>query len=144
MTRVVVDASVILASLMADGSTRGVLLGRHDLDLYAPEVIGAELQKHLAKVVDRVGKPREIVEALLGEVMGNLEVVATPLLAKALPSARSRTRAARAHHDEAYVALADTLAAPIWSLDRDFRRVRGVAVLTTAEVKQLAGPETRD
>ena len=142
MTRVVVDASVVLASLMADGSTRGLLLGQHNLEFYAPEAVTTELRRHLDLVSERTGKSIDLVNALIEEVMACLEAVPTPLFLAALPSARRRARLARAYHDEAYVALADALGAPIWTLDKDFRRMSGLKVLTTAEVKRLALPAT--
>ncbi|MDE1821462.1 MAG: hypothetical protein KGJ23_10075 [Euryarchaeota archaeon] len=137
MTRVVVDASVLLASLIADGLTRGLLLNSRELELYAPEVVTSEVQKHLPMVAARTWKSREIVEALLTDILARVEVVPTTVFASALPSARRRTAAAHAHHDEAYVALAEVLSAPIWAYDKDFRRVRGLRVLSISEVGRL-------
>lgn len=137
MTRLVIDASVILASLVAEGPTRGPLLGYHDLEFYTPEVVTSEITKHLPMVVQRTGKPREIVESLLNDVLRNVEVVPASAFAMALPSARKRTTVAHAQGDEVYVALADVLSAPVWTYDKDFRRITGVRVLSTGEVQRL-------
>ncbi|MCI4324691.1 MAG: PIN domain-containing protein [Thermoplasmata archaeon] len=139
MTRVVVDASVILAGLLRDGTTRSVLLGQHDLILYTPAAVTDEIERHLAEMVERSHVSKESVVVVLDQIRAGLEVVPTETFARYLPSARRRVARAHALHDEAYVALADALAAPIWSYDKDFRRVDGVTVLSTKEVLRLAG-----
>jgi predicted nucleic acid-binding protein len=139
VSRVVVDASVILAGLLGDGTTRSVLLGQNDLILYTPAAVTDEIERHLAEIVERSHVSRESVVVVLDEIRAGLEVVPAETLARSLPSARRRVARAHALHDEAYVALADALAAPIWTYDKDFRRVEGVTVVSTKEVLRLAG-----
>jgi predicted nucleic acid-binding protein len=138
LNRVVVDASVVLASLISDGPTRGLLLGHHDLECYAPDVVVAELDPHMTRMADRTAKPREIVAALFADIRARLEVVPVTAYAAFLPHARVRAKAARAKGDEAYLALAEALSAPVWTYDKDFRRVAGLKVLSTREVPALA------
>lgn len=137
MTRIVLDASVLMASLIADGPTRGILLGYHDLEFYAPEVVSSEIQKHLQTIAKRTGKPKEIVSTFLKDILSNVEVVPTEIFAGNLESARKRTQAAHAENDEAYVALADYLDAPVWTYDKDFQRVSGIRVLVTSDIQGL-------
>lgn len=138
MTRLVLDASVLMASLIAKGPTRALLLGAHPLELHAPEVISGEVEKHLPRVAQRTSNPLEVVRTLVGDILARVEVAPVTLYASRLPEALRRCKAAHAHHDEAYVALADVLACPIWTYDKDFRRIRGLKVLSTSEVARLA------
>jgi predicted nucleic acid-binding protein len=139
VTRVVVDASVILAGLLRDGTTRSVLLGQHNLTLYTPAAVTDEVERHLPEIVERSGVSKESVVVVLEQIRAGLEVVPTETFARYLPSARRRVARARALHHEAYVAFADALGAPVWSCDKDFRRVDGVTVVSTKEVLRLAG-----
>jgi predicted nucleic acid-binding protein len=144
LIRIVVDASVVLASLIADGSTRGLLLGHHDLEFYAPDVVVAELERHLGMVVERTAKPREIVASLMADILANVEVMPVTAYAAFLPKARKRAKAAHAEGDEAYLALAEALQASVWSYDKDFRRVAGLGVLSFSEVRALARASQSD
>jgi predicted nucleic acid-binding protein len=139
VTRVVVDASVILAGLLRDGTTRGVLLGDHDLRLYTPAAVTEEVDRHLPQVAERSGVSRESIAVVLDRFWSRFEAVPTEGSARFLPSARRRSARAHALHDEAYVALAEALEAPVWTYDKDFRRVVGLEVLSTKDVLRLAG-----
>lgn len=136
MTRVVVDASVLLAALIADGPTRAVLLGPRGMELYVPEVVIDEVQRHLPAVSKKAGVALEVVSSFLVDVLAHVQVVPTELFSRAIPGARTRCEAAHASNDEAYVALADVLGAPIWTYDKDFRRVAGLRCLTTRELRE--------
>ena len=133
MTKVVVDASVLVASLMADGRARHALL-HSPATLYVPPRVFEELEANIEKIAKRARVDRTIVEALLADLRPHIEVVPEALLTPFLPKARSRARAASATGDEDYVAAALALDAPIRTYDRDFRRIRGIQVIGTAEV----------
>lgn len=133
MTKVVVDASVLVASLMADGRARHALLHSPSA-LYVPPRIFEELEAKIGKIAKRARVDRGIVTALLADLRRRIEVVPEALLAPFLPEARARAEAADAAGDEDYVAAALALDAPIWTYDRDFSRIRGVRILGTAEV----------
>ena len=137
MTRIVVDASVVLSSLIAAGETRALLLGHYALELYTPDVLRVQVGKHLSTLARRTSKPSEVIEALLREVILSVDVVPTSAFAAYLPSARRRAKAGHAVGDEAYIALAELLSAAVWSYDKDFRRVKGLTVLATADVRNL-------
>ena len=139
MTKVVVDASVLVASLMADGRARHALL-HSPLALYVPPRVFEELQAKVDKVVKRARVDRTIVDALLRDLRNRIEVVPDALLAPFLPDARARAAAADAEGDEDYIAAALALDAPVWTYDRDFARIRGVRVIGTAEVAGERSP----
>jgi predicted nucleic acid-binding protein len=130
---VVVDASVLIAGLMADGRARHALL-HAEADLVAPPFALEEVAARADKVARRARVPPEVVEALLQDVRMRLEVVPVAVFAPFRAQARRRVAAAGAEGDEDYVALALALDAPIWTYDKDFRRVRGIRLVTTSEV----------
>lgn len=133
MTRIVVDASVIVASLMADGRARHALL-HYPSTLYVPPRVFEELEKKAGKIAARARLDRTVVEALLADIRGRIEVIPEALLAPFLVDARARSLAAGAEGDEDHVAAALALDAPIWTYDRDFRHIRGIRLIGTAEV----------
>ena len=137
MSRVVVDASVVLAGLIASGTTRRILLGRHDLEFYVPSVIVEEVRRHLPIAVQKSKIPAPIVEELAEEIFAAMQVVPAELFSSAIDSAKSRCSAAGAHHDELYVALADVLDAPIWTFDKDFERVAKVRVVSVEDMLSM-------
>ncbi len=133
MTRVVADASVLVASLMADGRARHALL-HSPSTFYVPPRVFEELREKAGKIAKRARVDRRIVEAMFADLRSRVEVVPQGLLDAFLPEARVRTREAGAEGDEDYVAAALALDAPIWTYDDDFSRVRGIRVIGTAEV----------
>jgi len=139
MTKVVVDASVLVASLMADGRARHALL-HSPFALYVPPRVFEELQAKAEKIAKRARLDQTVVDALLADLRSRIEVVPDALLAHFLPDARARAVAAGAEGDEDYVAAALALDVPIWTYDRDFARVRGVRVIGTAEVAGERAP----
>ncbi len=132
-TKVVVDASVLVASLMADGRARHALL-HSSASLYVPPRVFEEVQAKAGKIAKRARVDRTVVEALLTDIRHRIEVVPEALLAPFLPDAQARALAADAGGDEDYVAAALALDAPVWTYDRDFARIRGIRVIGTAEV----------
>lgn len=133
MTRIVVDASVLVASLMADGRARHALL-HSPATLYAPPRVFEELEAKAGKIAKRARVNQATVEALLADLRHRIEIVPEALLAPFLSEARARTLSASAEGDEDYVAAALALEAPIWTYDRDFSRIREVRVIGTADV----------
>ena len=139
MTKVVVDASVLVASLMADGRARHALL-HSPFVLYVPPRVFEELEAKVEKIARRARLDRTVVEALIADMRSRIEVIPEALLAPFLPDARTRTLAADAEGDEDYVAAALALQAPIWTYDRDFHRIRGIRIIGTAEVAGIHSP----
>jgi predicted nucleic acid-binding protein len=135
--RVVVDANVAIAALMANGSVRDVLLNSTTLDFFAPEYLKSEIARHEADVVSRSHLDPTSVRALLEDVTQVIQFV--PSHAYAARTAEARRLAAQAHadRDEEYIALARWLDAPVWTLDNDFRRIKRLRVLRTNEADQL-------
>lgn len=138
MERLVVDASVLTAALMADGRTRHPLLHPPG-PLYVPPRIFVEIEANTAKIVKRARVPRPVAAAVVEDVRTRVQVVPAAMLAPFLGEARRRTATAGAWGDEDCVALALAMKAPVWTLDKDFRRIRGIRVVTTADLLEKEG-----
>ncbi len=138
MTRIVADASVLIASLMADGRARHPLL-HSSATIYVPPRVFDELGRKAGKIAKRARVTRAVVEAMFADLRDRVEVVPQGLLDGFLLEAMARTREAGAEGDEDYVAAALALDAPIWTYDADFARIRGIRVIGTAEVAGEAG-----
>lgn len=136
MTRVVVDASVLLAALMADGTTRHAILHTSAV-LYVPQRIVEEARRNMPKVADRTELPEPVLRGILNALLDRFEIVPDALIEPTRAGARELVEAADAPGDEDYVALASALDAPIWTLDRDFDRIPQVETLDTRAFREL-------
>jgi predicted nucleic acid-binding protein len=130
----VVDATVIIAGLMADGHARRALF-HTKATLFVPPLVFEKVASHVDLVVKRSRLPREVIEAVLADIRARLAEVPGTLLMPRMEEAMRLAVAAHAHGDEDYIALALTLDAPIWTFDKDFQRVKGIKVATTKEVE---------
>jgi len=135
--RIVVDASVLVATLMADGTVRDVLLSSPDHEYFAPQYIQAELERNLSRIASRARLPMETVRALTEDVFEAVDLLHSATYAHLLADATALAKAANAQGDEDYIAVAMLLNAPVWTLDNDFRRMKGIRCLNTKEVNDL-------
>lgn len=137
MKRVVVDASVVIAALFKDGTVRDVLLNPEDILFQAPAYLRDECTRHIPDVAARARIPLATVEAILEDLLSAIESVPPGVYAGSMSRARELARGAKALGDEDYIALALATEAPVWTLDRDFRRVASVITLTTKDLSHL-------
>lgn len=138
MKRVVVDANVLIACLVKDGRTREAFLRAGEIRFLVPGVIFQEIDRHLPEISAKARVAVETSQALLAELSQRLERIPEALWASALPRAKELVHAAHAPNDEPYVALAMIQDAPIWTYDKALYRIRGVRVLSIAEVEELS------
>ena len=132
MKHVVVDASVVVAALMADGRVRKALLNTPEVAFYAPPQIVAEVRAATSEIAKRSRKPASEVRVLIDDVLSRLILVPMELLAAAAERAASLAKAADALDDAPYVACALVVKAPVWTLDKDFERMKDVQTLKTS------------
>jgi len=136
LRRIIVDASVLLAGLFKEGVVRDILLNFEDAEFLAPSYIREEVERHIQDVVSRTGKPEATVRAVLDDLFAAIDLVPPEAYSGSMEEARGLARSARAFGDEDYIALALALDAPVWTLDRDFRRTSAIKTLPTSEIEQ--------
>ena len=134
MRRIIVDASVVLAGLFKDGTVRDVLLNNDDVDFVAPKYVASEIERRIPEVVFRTKKPEATVRAVLEDLLSAIELVPAEAYSGSIARALRLAKREGAEGDEDYIALALALDSPIWTLDKDFDRVRGIITLKTADV----------
>lgn len=122
---------------MADGRTRRTIMSLSRVDLFAPALVGKEVTRQASRIARHAALPPEIVTALLEDMLSRLSIVAVEGYAVNLDRAVALARRAGAVGDEDYIALALTLASPIWTLDRDFRRVPGIRLVDREGVETM-------
>lgn len=105
LMRVVVDASVLIAALMADGSTRHALT-HTTARFHAPAYIMQEIQRHQTKIARRAGMSAATFEAVCRDLFDRIEMIPDIAYATAMEDARAACRRAAAEGEQAYVALA--------------------------------------
>jgi len=131
----VVDANPLLAALLG-GSARGVIFSGK-FTFYAPQHTLFEVEKYLPRVAEKLGQP----EADLFHAFQLLPVI--PCQPRDYDSHIPQATGligSRDPKDVHVLALALKLGLPIWTHDRDFEGLPGVAVRTTGEmVAMLSG-----
>lgn len=132
---IVVDASVVVAALMADGSTRHALL-QTQARLIAPPMIQAEVKRAFDRVARKSTTDARKLRRVLEAVWSHIDIVPPKAYAHARPDAQDACKVAQAWDDDEYVALAMALQAPIWTLDRDFERVAGIEVVVGRDFEE--------
>ena len=134
MRRIIVDASVVLAGLFKDGTVRDVLLNNDDVDFVAPKYVASEIERRIPEVVFRTKNPEATIRAVLEDLLSAIELVPAEAYSGSIARALRLSKREDAEGDEDYIALALALDSPIWTLDKDFDRVRGIITLKTADV----------
>ncbi len=130
MTKIVVDASVLVACTLSDGKARRALFQTSTAEFYAPEFVLDELKRKIPKILGISRVAPGVLTILIDDLLGRVTVVRRQAYAVRMEEALTLTTAAHARGDEDYVALALVLDAPIWTYDKDFKRVKGIKVVT--------------
>jgi len=129
----VVDANVLLASLLKNAVTRGLLLDSR-LILIAPEHLLSETSRHLGKssaLRKRIGLPHDELKSLF-------DVLTEGIQTKPYESYKPRMKEALAiapHEEDApYLAVALAFNMPVWSNDIGMRNQSKIRVYATHEI----------
>ena len=136
-TKVVVDASVLVACAISDGRARHALLSASSVDFVAPAFIQDEFRRHLPKIIALSGIAPPILSALSEDLFDLIRIVSREGYVDCLAKARALVEEADARGDEDYVALATVLDAPIWTYDKDFRRIKGIRVISREDIERM-------
>ncbi|MCI4372417.1 MAG: PIN domain-containing protein, partial [Thermoplasmata archaeon] len=122
------------AGLFKDGTVRDTLLSTHESLFAAPSYLRDEVSRHLVEVAARARIPVPTVEVIFEDLLGAIDLMPSGVYSDFLQPATKLARTAGAPEDVDDLALALSLDAPIWTLDKDFRRIPGIRVLSTKDV----------
>jgi len=132
----IVDASVIIAALLRDSTTRKVLLNS-DLRLVAPGMVEDEISRHIEELSARNSLPVETNRRALGMLLRHIRLLDLDDYGGFLPDAL-RLIGERDASDAPYLAAALAVKADgIWSHDADFTVQDRFRVWTTAQLREL-------
>ncbi|HXY47478.1 MAG TPA: PIN domain-containing protein [Thermoplasmata archaeon] len=93
--------------------------------------------RHIPKIVALSGVAPPVLVALSEDLFTRVQTVTREGFARHLPRAFGLVEEAGARGDEDYVALAIALDAPIWTYDKDFRRIKGVRLIFREEIQRI-------
>jgi len=132
MTRLVVDANVVMSALIADAKSRELIVTLEPT-LLTPAVIHDEIKRHEPELLEKSGLTRRRVRQFLDLLFSYIDTV---------PASEFHHRIAEAEaaigdtdpDDVLYLACALARDASIWSDDSDFEEQDRVPVFTTADV----------
>lgn len=129
----VVDANIVLSALTAGRITD--LLLSPKLELVAPDLLFAEVEKHKEEIKDRSKLSDEDFETLL-KLLGK-RIKALPLEEFSSQMQKAEELLGEHKKDAQYVALALKLNCPFWTYEKRFADIGDIKSLTTADVAKL-------
>lgn len=134
---VVVDANVLFAALIADGTTRHLLL-HSSLDLRSPGTIWEEFDRNRDELVDKSNATDAVFELVVDLLRDRVAYVPLPAIRPYLGDAMEAL--GDAHRlDAPYVACALAVGGTLWSQDKGLGKRAPVPVVTTGEVVERIG-----
>jgi predicted nucleic acid-binding protein len=128
----VVDANVVISALVADSTTRELIVTLEP-PLLTPAVIHQEIDRHRPTIVDKSGMDAARVEQLLDLLFQYIETAPATEFHQCIDRADDAIGAVDPD-DVLYLACALARDAAIWSDDADFSEQELVAVYGTSEV----------
>ena len=134
--RLVVDANIIFSVLIKEGKTDDLFFN-FSLDLYAPEYIFSELEKHKEEIL-RKTKRTELEFYRLLEIFKNvIKIIPNPETDDYIKEAES---ICPDKDDFLYFALALKMNIPIWTNDKKLKEQKIVKIYSTGElIKEVEG-----
>ncbi|WP_461865750.1 PIN domain-containing protein [Thermococcus sp.] len=135
--RFVIDTNVIFTAIISrTGPPARIIIGEYAL-LYAPEFMLDELEKYKL-LLFRKGKysTAGALEVVLEKILTKVTVIPEGLYADALSHALEVTPDPK---DAPFIALAMKMDVPLWTNDRELKKVDAIKVVDTEEVMNMLG-----
>lgn len=129
----VVDANVVIATLVKDGKTVEAFVNPL-LSLHAPEFILEELLKYVKEISAKTHRSLESLSLMISDVLSLVEIASRRDIEPFLANARLISPDPK---DDMYLALALKLVCPLWSNDARLKEQRDVQVYSTEEILKV-------
>lgn len=133
-TILVIDANIIMSSLIAtQGKTFDIILNEK-VDLYAPDYTKFEIEKYKQEILEKSDLSEKEFNTFLTIVLSNLKLVKYGDFSNYVEEAGEITPD---HNDTEYFALALKLNCSIWSNDKKLKEQNKVKVHSTHELLKI-------
>ena len=129
----VVDANVIISSLISPAGKTSEILFSDKLKLYAPEYLLEEIDRYKKEISEKSGLSIEEINVLLSLISLNLELVPFSEFEEFIENA---SKICHDPDDREYFALSLKLKCPLWSNDKKLKQ-GSLKVLTTSELLKV-------
>lgn len=130
----VVDANVIISSLISSSGKTAEMLFSDKLKLYAPEYLLEEIVKYRKYILEKSGLSLEEMNMLLSLISSNIEFISFSDFGKFIKQA---SEICPDENDTEYFALALKLNCSIWSNDGKLKEQNKVKVYNTLELIKI-------
>ena len=129
------DTNILIAALVRDSLTRSILLNPN-LELFTPEYVLVEIQRHTELISKKSGLDPNHIELVFSLLTQEITVVPQEEIAEALPWAEELIGDID-KKDVPFLALAAAIKADgIWTMDKHFRSQNEVEIWTTEDLKE--------
>lgn len=134
--QLILDANIILSSLIKNSKTREILLDP-ELEFFAPEFLLSEVQKHIIfdkEVRDKIEMTDSEIIEFLSFLFEKIKVIAKE---EYLEHIEEASKLVEHEKDTVYLALSISLNLSLWSNDKGLKKQTKVKVFSTEELSKL-------
>ncbi len=130
----VVDANIVMSTLIAPAGGTAELLFLDTLSLVAPELLREEIEKYSKEIVIKSALSEKDFKLILAIVFSQIKVIPPSDYKDFIPTAE---KCSPDPNDVAYLALSLQRRCSLWSNDKALKKQEKVKVLSTAELISL-------
>jgi len=128
--KLIVDANILFSALIKDGKTSELLLNL-SLELFTPEFVLTEFEKHKQEILNKTKRTDEEFEEIFKILKQVINIIPKESFERYLEIAENISPDI---NDKMYFALALKLECPIWSNDKEIKRQERVKIISTNEL----------
>lgn len=132
----IVDANILIAAPISKGITRNLLLLKEKIELFVPEQILEEIEKHLPEIPEKMHLDGMETKNMLTELPETTEIKIIKF-ADFIEFAAEAEKITPDKDDMHYFALSLKLDCPLWSNDKKLKQQSKVKIYSTQEILEL-------